>query len=287
MVKGACGFLQLLFALAALSASALIDAAGPAAIVTDLRGDARSASGARIDLLAELPVGAEIALDRGARVVVVHLASSSTFDLAGPGAFAIRASGVEGQAGARVAPPKALSASYQGVRLQPARIAQASIAMRGNAPDERLRLVSPVATWLLEAQPSFSWTSQVDSGNYALQLTDSENRVLFDTVTTATTVPLPKHVVLEPGRLYGWQVKASMPNGQGVEAWAEFGVADAALRSRIDAARPRADAATSERILFALLLESLNLHEAARNDWAQIATERPHEARLRSLVEKR
>ena len=286
MVKTASCLLRLLLLLTAFGASMTLHAAGPAAIVTDLRGDVRASSGARLDLLAELAVGAELAMASGAQVTIVHLATQSTYSLTGPGSFAIRASGVEGQGGAKVASAKALSASYQGVRLQPARIAQASIAMRGAATEDRLRLISPVASWLLEPQPVFTWSASVASSRYTLQLTDAENRVLFDTVTSATSAKLPAEVALEPGRLYGWQVKAMLPNGQELEAWAEFGVADAALRSRIEAARPRPDAATSERVLFALLLESLNAHTAAQQEWAHIARERPHEAKLRAVVER-
>lgn len=261
-------------------------AAGPAAIVTDLRGDVRAGSGGRIDLLAELPAGAELVLPAEASLTVVHLGSQSTYALNGPGAFAIRAGGVEGRGGAKVATAKALSASYQGVRLQPARIAQASIAMRGDAADERLRLISPVATWVLETQPKLHWASRTGAAEYRVQITDSDNRLLFEFVTRDTSANLPAHLVLEPGRLYGWQVRASLPDGRGLEAWAEFGIADQTLRSRIDAARPNADATTSERVLFALLLESLNAHDAARAEWGQIARERPQEARLRAFADR-
>ena len=280
--------LQLLVIVAAVGMRPALGAEA-AAIVTDLRGDARLADGSPVELLRELPVGVELRLQPGARLVLIHLASSSTYALAGPGTFAVRARDVGALAGARLASAKALPPGFRDVRLQPARIAQASIAMRGSPPDQGVRLLMPVATWLLERPATLRWErpAHAPAAEFVVQLTDSENRSVFETTTPATAVTLPEGVRLEPGKLYGWQVKALLAGGRTIEGWAEFGVADDSLRARAESARPTTEASDADRIAFALLLEALDLREEARTHWAEAARGRPDEPRLRALADRR
>jgi hypothetical protein len=264
-------------------------AAEAAAIVTDVRGAARLADGTPIELLRELPAGTEVHLRPASRVVLLHLAAQSTYALSGPGAFAVRARTVDGLADARVTVAKALPPGFRDVRLQPSRITQASIAMRGSPFDQGVRLVSPVATWLLERPSTLRWEkpANVPESDFTVQLADGENRIVFQTTTRATVLSVPDDVRLEPGKLYGWQVTAALAGGKTIEGWAEFGVADDNLRARATSAQPAADASDADRIAFALLLEALDLREAARQQWAEAARGRPDDQRLRALAERR
>ncbi len=276
---------------AALTAFGMLPApaATAAAIVTDVRGEARLADGSAVELLREIPSGAQMRLDASARIVLIHLEAQATYTLSGPGAFAIRPLEVGTPDAGRIAPAKALPPAYQGVRLQVSRIAQASTAMRGSPGEQAIRLLTPVATWLLTRPRALRWErpAQASDGEFAVQLTDSENRVVYATTTRATEVALPSALRLEPGALYGWQVTHVATDGRVLESWTEFGMADEGLRARAAAAGPPRGTADAERIAYALLLEALGLHEAAQAQWSEAARERPHEARLRALAERR
>ena len=257
-----------------------------AAIVTDLHGHGSIAGGAPIELLRELPAGAQVQLRPGARVVLLHLQAQTTYELAGPGVYAVGPSGIEGLQGARAAAAKSLPPAFRNVRLQPASITQASIPMRGSSvADGSLRLIAPVATWLVERPAQLRWEGRDPDAHYTVQLTDSENRILFETTTRATAAALPEQVRLEPGKLYGWLVRTKRASGEPMEVWTEFGIAADELRARIAGARPPVDAPGADRIAFALLLEALNLREAAREQWALAARLRPDIPRLRALAE--
>jgi hypothetical protein len=260
-----------------------------AAIVTDVRGEARLADGSAVELLRELPAGAEVRLSASAQLVLIHLRAQASYSLSGPGSYVVRAHEVETSAGGRGARATTLPAAFQGVRLQPARIAQASMAMRGGAGEQQVRLRSPVATWLLARPDALRWEQPTGVGaiEFAVQLTDSENRPLFAARTHATELALPPGLALEPGRLYGWQVQAMLTDGRALVGWSEFGLAEEAVLARASAARPPQDASVAARIGYALLLEALGLREAAQGQWAEAARARPHDAQLRELSERR
>ena len=257
--------------------------AEPAAMVTDLQGSAVNSGGGRLAILAELGAGAQLALASGARVTVAHFASGRQFDLDGPGIFRLTAAGVESGASGRVTARAPLSAAYRDVRLRPARVAQASISMRGNADDMPLQLISPVGTWLLENRPAFRWQPIAGVTSYRFQLTDNTGRVLHEARTSDNSAPLPETVMLETGQTYAWQIDATLPDGRVADGWTEFGIAGRDRRDRVEAARPAAGAPFGDRVLFALLLDDTGLREAARALWDELARERPADPRLRTL----
>ncbi|HZM44346.1 MAG TPA: hypothetical protein VFC14_05900 [Burkholderiales bacterium] len=257
--------------------------AEPAGMVTDLQGVALRGGGGKLAILAELGAGAQLELEGSARVTVAHFASGRQFDLDGPGVFRLTAAGVESAGGGRVTARAPLAAAYRDVRLRPARVAQASISMRGNTGDAAVQLVSPVGTWLLERRPSFRWKTVAGVVSYRFELTDNTGRVLYETSTGEASVALPESVVLQSGQTYAWQVDARLPDGRVADGWTEFGIAGTDRRERVDSARPGKDASFGERVLFALLLDDAGLREAASTVWDGLARERPADLRLRTL----
>jgi hypothetical protein len=257
--------------------------AQPVAMVTDVQGAAGRTGAGALTILGELGAGAQLQLENGARVTVAHYASGRQFELEGPGAFRLTPAGVESTGAGRVTPRAPLAAAYRDVRLRPARIAQASISMRGGAGDEQLRLESPVGTWVLENRPVFRWRTLGGVASYRFQLTDNTGRVLHEMGTGDTSAELPASVQLLPGQTYAWQVDATLPDGRAVDGWTEFGIAGPDRRERVEAARPGAGTSFGDRVLFALLLDDLGLREAAGAVWSELARERPADPRLRTL----
>ena len=125
--------------------------------------------------------------------------------------------GVESSGGGRVTARTPLSAAYRDVRLRPARVALASISMRGGADDVALQLISPVGTWLLENRPAFRWQPIAGVPSYRFQLTDNTGRMLYETRTSEQSATLPETVMLEPGQTYAWQVDVILPDGRVAE----------------------------------------------------------------------
>jgi len=68
--------------------------------------------------------------------------------------------------------------------------------------------------------------------------------------------------------------------GKTIEGWTEFGIATSDLRARVERARPPANAAFGDRVLYALLLEELGVREEALRLWQALAAERPSDPDL-------
>jgi len=254
------------------------------ALVIDTQGASSLRSKARVELLSELPPGSELQLDAAARVVLVHTVTGVEYTLHGPGDFRWTSEGVQPlRTGGRITTREPLGGALREVQLRTGRLAQASIAMRGEGRPEALRLTSPVATWLLEMPRAFSWQPQPAALNYRFELTDSRGtRIYVVESLTDTRLALPPTLRLEPGRTYAWQVTARLPTGASTEGWTEFGVAGDPMRSSASRAQPAADAGFSDRLLYAALLDALGLREQADGEWQRLAADRPDEQRIRA-----
>jgi len=243
-------------------------------LVIDVQGGATVAGGGRVGILAGLAPGAEVSLAPGARVTVLDSASGRQFELLGPGAFRWSNGAMEIVRPGKLVARAPGSASMKEVRLRTARIAQASISMRGGETARPVRLAFPVSTWLLERPAAFRWAPVSGAKSYRFQLTDASGRPLHEARTAATSIELPAAVALEAGHTYGWQVWAELADGAAPEGWTEFGLAGAELRARVERDRPAADARFGDRVLYALLLEELGMREDAAALWRRLAAER-------------
>jgi len=269
----------LLLACAALAPAAAQSPDGPG-LVLDVQGAATIDGRGKAAILAGLAPGTEVSLAPGARMVVLDNASGRQYELAGPGAFRWSGGRMEVVRPGQLAMREPTAPAFRDVRVRTSRLAQASIAMRGNGDDGAVQLGFPVATWLTERPDAFRWTAVSDATGYRFALTDGTGRALHEARVKVNTVELPAGVVLDPGRTYGWQVIADLADGKSVEGWTEFGVASPELRARIERARPAAGASFGDRVIHALLLEELGAREEARRLWAALSAERPGDADL-------
>jgi hypothetical protein len=247
----------------------------PPGLVIDVQGSATLAGNGRLAILAGLAPGAEVSLAPAARVTVLDSASGRQFELIGPGAFRWTNGMVEVVRPGKIVMRAPGNESMKEVRLRTARIAQASISMRGGEENRPVRLAFPVSTWLLERPAEFRWEPVTGAKMYRFQLTDSTGRALHETSTAGTFVALPVSVALEAGHTYGWQVWAELADGRTPDGWSEFGLAGPDLRARVERDRPPPDARFSDRLLYALLLEELGVRDDAAQLWQQLARERP------------
>lgn len=265
-------------------ASGATKAAESAALVTDLEGTAATVDGKPLTILSEVGAPSRIELRQGARVVLLHLGQGAQFEVRGPGSVAVTAAGIEAT-GVPVVRKAIMQAGFEGIRLRPSRSIQASASMRGRGSATDITLLTPAGSWVTAERPKFRW-APVDSveGSYRWVLSEPTGRVLADFRTRDTEFSLPAGVELVAGQTYGWQVTARLADGRVAEGWAEFGLADAGRRARAREARPAADASFSDRVVYALLLDELGLHEDAHSMWALLASERQDVPALRSMA---
>ena len=266
-------------------------AADPVALVTDLEGNATLRDGGksgRLSVLAYLVPGAEIVLETGSRMVVTFFAHPNEYTFVGPATVSIQeevAKVLKGRAPEprRLAEEKAVAAR-KFVRLQRERTAMATFEMRGPLRSE-LRLLAPVNTEIVSNTPKFSWTTLPGIDRYHLTLREPGGRMLMETTVEGGDFQLPADTPLRYGSNYSWKVDGKLPSGKTVWASGDFVLVDDERVRQINAVRPSADAPFSDRLLFAVFLETEGLEFDAHSEWHKLVLERPDDASLRRWAE--
>lgn len=278
---------------AAIVAAAVIAIGGaasaePVAMVTDLEGgNSVSGMGGRteLSLLAELEAGGRIDLAGGARLVIVYYESGNEYEFSGPASIGVGAQGPTTISGA--GPERRqlqFAAAGGGVVIRPAGVAQASLVMRGANPDSKLRLDNLVDTKTLDRRPVFRWRPVAGAATYRFELTDDAGATLVETDIETVRLPLAEGVTLEPDVTYTWEVTAYTGDGTAHSNWGDFYLATEDERALVERMRPEADAPFSRRVVFAAILEQMELRDEARKYWKALLAERGDDPQLRRLA---
>ncbi len=270
-----------------VSTSAAI-AADAVAMVTDLQGKATvldNAGKGELAILSEIKGNTRVQLQSNARAVVVYLQSGQEFELKGPSVIVFGTQQPEGVSGNK--PTKrgvALAKSGKEIRIKPVLVTQAAIVMRSVNPGMKIKLLSPNGSMALDARPIFEWQAPQAGLNYQFELLDDGGNPLLSTSTDDVQLLLPGSVNLQEGMTYTWVISTKLPDGKQSSNAADFSIASEALRNEVAALQPAADAALSERVVFATWLEQTGLRDEARKQWKLIAAERQDDQRLKVLA---
>jgi hypothetical protein len=256
---------------AGLGISTPIAQAAPIALVTDVVGDAKLAAGPSetLKLLTELNSGVEILVADNAQLVVFYLADGAEYTFNGPGRYRLQVRAPEALRGA--APlRKATPTVYKNLRLKTERVAQGALATRGDPI-----LLFPVNEVVLDGNAAFAWRPYAPDVAYQFELVDESGTRLLFAETRDTEIRLPPTMRLLPGATYYWSVRGRDAAGNTFYRPAEFRIAELALRNRLEAALPTADASFSERVLYAALLDQAGCVSAAQAQRRVLGVERP------------
>jgi hypothetical protein len=252
--------------------------AEPIAIVTDVQGGASLVSGsatAPLRLLSELDDGARVTLAGGARVTALYMSTGDEYTAQGPGAVAFRAARPEVSGGATMT--RRAPAQGREIRIHRPTVAQTGLVVRSVGA----RLVSPVASTILERSPEFSWEDARKNVRYRFSLTDADGAAVYGAETEARTLRLPPSVVLKPGALYRWEVAVRSNDDHLQSVRATFRTASDEVRAQAQVLRPDAAAGFPGRVAYAVWLEQMELRDDAQRLWRELAAERPQDATLR------
>lgn len=249
------------------------------AFVTDLQGRAtisRAGGQAPVALLAEIPAGARIQLEAGARLSALYATSGEQYSAQGPGTVAFEATRPTAIDNAVV--ERRPAAGGQPVRLKTTGLAQGGMVMRGMG----LRPLSPSGT-ILQATPEFAWEDSRQDPRYRFTLVDSTTAVVHREETAERMARLPPGVTLKPGMNYRWEV--SVLSGETLVQTVQtlFRVAPEALAAQAESLRPPPGRASfADRVAYAMWLDQEGLGAEARRWWRGLAAERPDQAMLKS-----
>lgn len=264
--------------------SMLAYAAEPVAMITDFKGGAYLANQKtqkQLALLTYLSAGDEIELGDGAHIVVTYFDESSEFSFNGPARIAIQqntAKVLKGKPASLVKLDKETSTAA-GKFVRSSKLAFATVEMRAFAI--KPTLLTPVNTKISTATPLFSWKSLNEAESYLLVLGEEGEQPIQKVVVTSNSWQLPMETVLKPGINYQWSVEETLKSGEKVTVKSTFTVADADTIAHVQNKRPGADASFSEKVTYAIFLESEGFRGDAKVLWRELAALRPDDPNLR------
>lgn len=272
-----------------LAVGAAVVSAQAVAVVTNVKGEVTgtvASVSAPVALLSELSQGADVTLQPGALLNLVYLQSGVEFQLSGPARVTIGASEPRSLSGkGPVARSSVVAAETVKLQTQNGRVVLGGIVMRGVGP-ERLKLLEPTGK-VLDQRPEFAWLMPPGTTQVRVVLRDEgSDKVLVSVPVSGTRWKPDDSVVLQPGVNYLWSVEASLPGTGNLVRSSYFSLVSEPERRRMEALRPGSDAAFSDRLIYASLLEQARYVSESKKWWQQLARERPDLPELRGLAKQ-
>lgn len=263
--------------------------ASPVAMVTDVAGSVsvgESGKAQSAALLSYVEPGAVLRVASGARVALTFLSRPIEVTLSGPSEATVGNDGVTVQKGAAPAIRTLAAARSDAARnfqsAQRDRVALATVQMRSLAPP-RIQIEGPANTTVSSTSPVLSWTAPEGARDTRIVVNDALGRPVVDRRVSGSSLALSESP-LAYGASYTWRVESKGPSGESLSANAPFSVIDAEQATRLAASKPSSDAPFSERLLFALQLQSQGLAYEAKREWRALSAERPDDAALRQMA---
>jgi hypothetical protein len=277
----ACTFL---FSASAFCASA-VETTEPVAMISDCVGESSILVGgdtSACEILTNLSPGTRLKLATGDRVTVVYFDSGKEFAFEDQADVRIGEKAPVSTAGS--SPKIKELAIVRETGLAPSRrrdVAQAAIVLRGNGR-KKISLFNPKDTTILEPRPTFRWGTIGSETRYRFRLIDESGQIVIEIAVDGTEFKMPLDAKIQEEIFYTWEVEARTPTGVVYSSSADFSVLASAERARLERLRPGPDASVSERVVFATVLEQMNLLEAAKRYWKDLASERPDDSELQA-----
>lgn len=254
-------------------------------LVTDLKGKAETEGKKPVAVLSEIADGGLLDLAAGAQLVATDLASGREYVLVGAGRFRVGKNGVEGLLGASVTPRALPAANLPNVKVAVARVAQATLTMRGGAfSSGGPGPLSPARTAVLGTAPTLRWSPVEGANSYRVTLADEGGKTIFEADTKDSELTLQTKAGLGAGKQYSWRVAAHGANGRLADASTIFSVVPDDLVKLLAQIKPDKDAPHSRWVLYAAQLQEAGAADEARLIWQMLAKERPEDPNLAKLV---
>ncbi len=257
--------------------------AQPVAMVADCQPRVSFRKGPEVRLLDEITPGRVLVLERGARLVLLHMRTGDELRFVGPGQVSF-----DPQGNLKGAKPEATRRlpSLQGaprVRLQG--LIPAATLMRGDLDSTDLEVV-PVGPAVLTERPTFHWRAVEGVTAYRFKLYDGQGNLRLEREVTEPRLALGTPDALQEGERYTWVLEAKAAGMAPLVGSGRIRLLEKELRVHVERVRPAANAPFSERLVYAALLDELRLHDEAQRLWKDMAAERPDSPSLKRLADR-
>jgi hypothetical protein len=272
-----------------LVVASVAQAAEPVAMITDVRGNAwlqNNGKEVKLNVLSYLEPGMSLRLDNKSSVTIATFNPATVLSASGPVRLELHGAEVHLASGARLQgmnlDEDKASAAHKFSVIQRERMTIAGYQMK--SLELGLALQSPENTTLLTDRPDFKWSAPQIAINYVLTLSDeTDGKQVSEATVSVPEWKLPVNQSLQRDHRYLWQVTTKLASGQSLSSVGRFSILSEARAEKIE--QPADNASFSDKMLYAVLLESEGLKTDAAVAWKSLAAERPEEVILNALSE--
>lgn len=270
----------------------IAQAAEPIAMVTDVIGNAWlqwQGKEQQLNVLSYLEQDGSVRLDSKATITITTFNPAAEYVASGPARLELTGGGVrfigDGRFEKHTLDERKAKAASQFSTMQRERLIIAAFEMKGLTIG--LKLLVPINTELLNVRPLFRWSAPQEAKSFILTLFDESNGSQVEEVSVGEPIwQLPDNLTLHRQHHYSWRVRSALISGDEIASVGKFSIVDEARSNRILQQKPSRDATFSERVLYAVLLETEGLRQDAAVEWKSLAAERQNEPLLRVYLEK-
>ncbi len=226
------------------------------------------------EILSELDAGSKLRIESDSALTLFYFDSSEEFTYDMAGEIMIGTEQPEAVTGGQASSRNLNMETLAEIAMEDdSGIAIGLLKLRsGMGP--QLRLISPRDTKVLESNPEFHWTAIEGAQSYQFILSSELGKTIAAIQVAGTSLTLPADVTLGDGADYTWEIVAKDSDTE-YRAHAYFSLVEPDLRTHIESAQPTAQASFAERVVFARMLERLEVKEAATKIWQELALLRP------------
>lgn len=268
-------------------AAGVAQATEAVAMVTDLKGNAwmqGRGKEERLNVASYLEQGDVVRLDNKATVTITSFKPATEYIASGPARLELKDGEIRFSGGGKLDKrnqnEQKANAARQFSVEQRGRITMAAVEMKDMKIG--LQLLAPVNAKLLNTRPEFKWSAPPETKNFVVTLFDeSDKKPVSEATVNEPGWRLPDNISLQYQHQYSWKVRAELPSAGKVAATGKFSVMDEAGSRKILQQKPSGNAPFSERVLYAVWLESEDLKLDAADEWKTLANERPDEPLLK------
>jgi len=259
------------------------------AMIADIEGTATIAKDGNTqpaEILLEFVTGSEITLQADTTLTLFFFASSEEYVFDGPAGIIIGKQKPEQKSGKAASARNLNMTKLVDIASQDEDRIDLGVLKLRNFEVPNLVLTSPKDTKVISLRPEFTWSSVEGVKNYKFILANELGKTIADLTVNGPGIKLPEEFELSPGEEYTWEIIAKISADTEYRAHAYFNVAEQDILVQVEESRPDSTASFSEKVVYARLLERLNLEHAAMTIWQEIASLRPESESLQKRIEE-
>ena len=267
-----CGILT-----AVLLAHAVYASGKVVARVTDRSGqvfDITDGLAKELRILARVPAGSVIELSTDSNLTLYFSSTRTDLRFFGPATVTVSAQSAQSSNG--ISATEVHEDINISIDLNKSRSRKKSLASN-DLTERKIALIQPVDVKVIADQTiEFRWASKATNiSSYAFKLFDNQGNLVYSAITSSNAIRFVDSAIFQPGHNYRWSVRSVSAGNESIPTGGEFMTASVDEAAAYYDLVPLTRGTVSDLVLYALVLDKLDLLMESERIWQQLESHHP------------